>query len=134
VLPRRLGRGCREIAKHTGLTVCYSPRRMALLIEDDAPRAAFRAELRCWLREAVGDAWVDAIAVGDEAAFRAARDEADKNGWNVFGWMNTIGGSGYGAPLWPKEYGGLSGEPWMQMIIREELGRHRLPTFGVNIL
>src|SRR5437660_3191506 len=107
---------------------------MALLIEDDAPRAAFRAEFRSWLREAVGDAWFDAIEAGDEADFRAARDEADKRGWNVFEWMNTIGASGYGAPLWPKSYGGLSGEPWMQMVIRSELGRYRLPTFGVNIL
>jgi alkylation response protein AidB-like acyl-CoA dehydrogenase len=107
---------------------------MALRVDDDAPRAAFRSEFRSWLREAVGDAWVDAIEAGDEAAFRAARDEADKNGWNVFSWMNTIGGSGYGAPLWPKEYGGLSGEPWMLMVIREELQRYRLPTFGVNIL
>jgi alkylation response protein AidB-like acyl-CoA dehydrogenase len=105
-----------------------------LLIEDDEPRAAFRAQFRSWLREAVGDAWVDAIDGGGEDAFRAARDEADRKGWNVFEWMSTIGASGYGAPLWPKEYGGLSGEPWMQMVIREELGRYRLPTFGVNIL
>ena len=42
--------------------------------------------------------------------------------------------SGYGAPLWPKEYGGLSGEPWQQNVVREELARYRLPTVGVNIL
>ena len=42
--------------------------------------------------------------------------------------------SGYGAPLWPKEYGGLSGEPWQQNVVREELARYRLPTVGLNIL
>jgi len=36
--------------------------------------------------------------------------------------------------MWPKEYGGLSGEAWMQQIVREELGSNRLPTFGVNLL
>ena len=55
-------------------------------------------------------------------------------GWNFLSWMRTIGESGYGAPLWPKEYGGLSGEPWMLHVVREELGRHRLPLFGPNIL
>jgi alkylation response protein AidB-like acyl-CoA dehydrogenase len=86
------------------------------------------------LKQAVEPGWLEAIDAGDEEAYSQARAKAEANGWNVFSWMSTIGASGYGAPLWPKEYGGLSGEPWMQMIIREELGRYRLPTFGVNIL
>ena len=48
--------------------------------------------------------------------------------------MGTIGTSRFAAPLWPKEYGGLSAEAWTQQVIREELARHRLPTFGVNLL
>ena len=48
--------------------------------------------------------------------------------------MATIGESGFAAPLWPKEYGGLSGEPWTQQLVREELTRYRLPTVATNIL
>ena len=103
-------------------------------IEDTPERAAFREEFRSWLREAVGDAWVDAIDADDDEAFAAARTGAEANGWNPFGWMTTIGASGYGAPLWPKEYGGLSGEIWMQQVVREELNRYRLPTVAANIL
>ncbi|MEX0875641.1 MAG: acyl-CoA dehydrogenase family protein [Actinomycetota bacterium] len=106
---------------------------MTIQVEDDARRAAFRQEFRDWLLE-VQSAWVGAIDAGDEDAYKEARKAAEADGWNLFSWMHTIGSSGYGAPLWPKEYGGLSGEPWMQMIIREELGRYRFPSFSVNIL
>ena len=103
-------------------------------IEDTPERAAFRQDFRSWLREEVGDAWVDAIDAGDDEAFATARSQAEAGGWNPFSWMTTIGGSGYGAPLWPKEYGGLSGEVWMQQLVREELNRYRLPTVSANIL
>ncbi len=116
----------------SGLYVTLPP-NMALQVEDDARRSGFRAEFRTWLR-GNEPAWVEAIEVGDDDAYRAARKAAEKNGWNLFSWMKTIGESGYGAPLWPEEYGGLSGEPWMQMVIREELARYRFPSFSVNIL
>ncbi len=35
------------------------------------------------------------------------------SGWNFLTWMGTIGRTPYAAPLWPKEYGGLSGEAWI---------------------
>jgi alkylation response protein AidB-like acyl-CoA dehydrogenase len=78
--------------------------------------------------------WVDAIDAGDEAKFADVFARAQSNGWNFMSWTPVIGASGYGAPLWPKEHGGLSGESWMQTIVREELGRYRLPLFGPNIL
>jgi alkylation response protein AidB-like acyl-CoA dehydrogenase len=106
---------------------------MALSVEDDTRRATFRDEFRAWLRSVEPD-WTAAIDAGDDDAYRKARATAEANGWNLFSWMRTIGESGYGAPLWPREYGGLSGEPWMQMVIREELGRYRFPSFSVNIL
>ena len=34
----------------------------------------------------------------------------------------------------PKEFGGLSGEVWMQTVIRSELVRYRLPTVSINLL
>jgi alkylation response protein AidB-like acyl-CoA dehydrogenase len=98
-------------------------------IEDTPQRASFRAEFRQWLTGALPDGWTEAVESGDDDRLAAVRE-----GWDLGAWQRTIGGSGYGAPLWPKEYGGLSGEPWMQGIVREELGRHRLPTVSVNIL
>jgi alkylation response protein AidB-like acyl-CoA dehydrogenase len=100
-------------------------------IEDTPERAAFREDFRGWLREVLPKGWMEALDAGDDDAFEAARADGS---WNPFSWASTIGRSGYGAPLWPKEYGGLSGEPWMQQIVREELGRYRLPLFSVNIL
>lgn len=98
-------------------------------IEDTPERAAFREEFRSWLREALPAGWADAIESRDDEKLAKARE-----GWDFLGWSRVIGSSGYGAPLWPKEYGGLSGEPWMQQVVREELARYRLPTVGINIL
>ena len=56
------------------------------------------------------------------------------HGFNPFTWQGTIGRSPYAAPLWPKEYGGLSGEAWMQTVIRSELVHYRLPTVSINLL
>ena len=103
-------------------------------IEDTPERAVFREEFRGWLREVVQPGWMEAIDGGDEERFAAVHAEAQAAGFNFMSWTPIIGASGYGAPLWPKEYGGLSGETWMQSVIREELGRYRLPAFGVNIL
>jgi len=102
---------------------------MRWTIEDTPERAAFREQVRGWLRENLPDGWADAIENNDPDKL----DEARKH-WDFLGWSKTIGMSGYGAPLWPKEFGGLSGEPWMQNITREELARYRLPTVGLNIL
>ena len=55
-------------------------------------------------------------------------------GFNPFTWQGIIGRSPYAAPLWPKEYGGLSGEVWMQQVIRTELVQYRLPTVSINLL
>ncbi len=98
-------------------------------IEDTSERATFRSGFRDWLRTALPDGWYDAVEAGDDDRLQAVRQ-----GWDLLTWQRTIGASGYGAPLWPKEYGGLSGDPWMQQIVREELGRYRLPTVSMNLL
>jgi alkylation response protein AidB-like acyl-CoA dehydrogenase len=98
-------------------------------VEDTAERAAFRQEFRQWLASVLPAGWVAALEAEDDEAFAAAR-----HGFNPFTWMGVIGRTGYAAPLWPKEYGGLSGEAWMQQIVREELTAHRLPVFGINLL
>jgi len=98
-------------------------------IEDTPERAAFREQFRGWLREVLPAGWLEAVDGDDDAALAQVRTQ-----WDLGSWQKTIGGSGYGAPLWPKEYGGLSGEPWMQQIVREELTRYRLPSVSINIL
>ncbi|HET7405762.1 MAG TPA: acyl-CoA dehydrogenase family protein [Mycobacteriales bacterium] len=98
-------------------------------IEDTPERAAFREQFRGWLREVLPAGWLEAVDGDDDAALAQVRTQ-----WDLGSWQKTIGGSGYGAPLWPKEFGGLSGEPWMQQIVREELTRYRLPSVSINIL
>ncbi len=97
---------------------------------DDTPAmAVFRNDFRSWLRTQLKPGWTESIESGDDKSFAEI-----SAGFDFMGWMRVIGGSGYGAPLWPREYGGLSGESWMVQTIREELGRYRLPLFGVNLL
>jgi alkylation response protein AidB-like acyl-CoA dehydrogenase len=100
-------------------------------IEDTPEQAAYREEFREWLRQELPEGWMEAIEAGDDDRFEKVRSES---GWDFMSWMVAIGKTGYAAPLWPKEYGGLSGEVWMQQIVREELAQWRLPTFGINLL
>jgi alkylation response protein AidB-like acyl-CoA dehydrogenase len=100
-------------------------------IEDTPQQKAFREEFRTWLRETLPGGWADAVENGDDAEIERLRKE---QGFNPFVWQATIGRSPYAVPLWPKEYGGMSGEVWMQQIVRSELVRYRLPTVSVNLL
>ena len=99
--------------------------------EDTPEQLAFRAEFRGWLRDTLPDGWADAVEAGDDAGIERAKSAS---GFNPLWWMATIGKSPYAAPLWPKEYGGLSGESWMPQVIRSELVAHRLPTVSANLL
>lgn len=103
-------------------------------LEDTEAQALFRRGFKDWLGEVLQPGWIEAVESEDEAAFTEVFEAAQRQGWNPFAWTRVIGESGYGAPLWPREYGGLSGETWMLRIVREELIRYRLPTFGPNIL
>jgi alkylation response protein AidB-like acyl-CoA dehydrogenase len=102
---------------------------MRWVIEDTQERKEFREEVRGWLKSVLPAGWMEAADSKDDAALEKVRA-----GFDIMGWQKTIGTSGYGAPLWPKEYGGLSGEVWQQQIVREELAHYRLPTVGINIL
>ena len=100
-------------------------------IEDTPEQEAFRQEFRSWLAEALPAGWPEAVEAGDDAALEKVKASS---GFNPFAWQGTIGRSPFAAPLWPKEYGGLSGEVWMQQVIRSELVRYRLPTVAINLL
>lgn len=98
-------------------------------VEDTAERAAFRAGFRQWVARVLPQGWVEAVEFGDEKALEAARA-----GFDGIGWTALIGASGYAAPHWPAEHGGMSAEAWATQVVREELRRYRLPPFGLNIL
>src|SRR5579862_5882289 len=100
-------------------------------IEDTPEQLAFRQEFRQWLADALPEGWAAAVDAGDDTKLEAIKSSS---GFNPFSWQGTIGRSPYAAPLWPKDYGGLSGEVWMQQVIRSELVRHRLPTVSINLL
>ena len=99
--------------------------------KDTPEQAKFHEEFRDWLRQALPQGWVETVDDGDEIAIETLRAGS---GFNALTWNGTIGSSPYAAPLWPKEYGGMSGEPWMVRVIRSELVRYRLPTIAINLL
>ncbi len=103
-------------------------------IDDTPEQARFRSGFREWLATALPSDWIEAIDTGDDEAFAAARRKAESDGWNPFYWSSVIGASGYAAPLWPTEYGGLAAETWAVRVVREELERYRLPTIAANLL
>ena len=100
-------------------------------IEDTPEQLAFRAEFRSWLADTLPPGWMAAVDAGDDVAFEAAKSAG---AFTPFTWTATIGRSPYAAPLWPKEHGGLSGDPCMQQVVRSELVHYRLPTVAVNLL
>ncbi len=107
---------------------------MRWTIEDTAEQAEFRARMRAWLAEVLPADWVAAVDADDDEAHATARRAAEGAGWNPFVWTRQIGESGYAAPLWPSEYGGMSAPSWAVRVVREELERHRLPTVSINVL
>jgi alkylation response protein AidB-like acyl-CoA dehydrogenase len=104
---------------------------MRWTIEDTPERLEFRAGFRSWLRDNLPAGWMEAADAGDDDALDALKSAG---GFNPFTWQGAIGRSPYAAPLWPEAYGGLSGEVWMQQVIRSELVRYRLPTVSLNLL
>jgi alkylation response protein AidB-like acyl-CoA dehydrogenase len=104
---------------------------MRWTIEDTSEQQDFRAGFRSWLADNLPEGWMEAADGGDDDTLEKLKA---KSGFNPFSWQGTIGSSPYAAPLWPEEYGGLSGEVWMQQVIRTELVRYRLPTVSINLL
>jgi alkylation response protein AidB-like acyl-CoA dehydrogenase len=98
-------------------------------IEDTKEQAEFRTGFKAWLADNLPPGWMEACEAEDDEAWEGLRSQ-----WDSWEWNRKIGASGYAAPLWPKEYGGFGGENWSLNLVREELGRYRLPRFGVNIL
>ncbi len=100
-------------------------------IEDSGEQQEFRQEFRTWLADVLPAGWMEAVEAGDDDTLGELKAAS---GFNPFTWQSTIGRSPYAAPLWPTEYGGMSGEVWMQQVVRSELTHYRLPTVSINLL
>ena len=73
--------------------------------------------------------WVAAIDAGDAAALRKARGELD-----VARWWQRLGASGYVAPTWPREYGGLGADRATAIAVSRTLTRYRVPNFALGLI
>src|SRR5271154_4990211 len=73
-------------------------------VPGDADDVASRVET--FLRTELPPKWVSAIDAGDAESLRAARAALDEARW-----WRRLGETGYAAPTWPQEYGGLGGDP-----------------------
>ena len=84
-----------------------------IVVADTPEQAAFRKEVRSFLKENLPAGWMEAIDADDDSAYQNARAA-----WDMGSWMRLLGESGYVAPLLPKEYGGLGVGPIEQGIMR----------------
>jgi alkylation response protein AidB-like acyl-CoA dehydrogenase len=84
----------------------------------DAPEeAAFRKEVRTFIET---EAPKPAKGMSGEEALVANWDENQA-------WFKKLGGKGWIAPAWPKEYGGAGLSTMQQFVLNEELALHRVP-------
>jgi alkylation response protein AidB-like acyl-CoA dehydrogenase len=94
-----------------------------LFVRDTADGAAFRLEVRGWLRESLPAEWAHHVQLLDEPALR--------------GWHRRVHARGWVAPHWPREHGGMGATLEQQLILLEEFARagapYLLPT-GLNFL
>ena len=91
--------------------------------QDSAADAAFRTEVRDWLR-----ANLPRTLRGHTARLHPPE---------IMPWYKTLSKRGWIAPHWPTEYGGMGASLSQQIILQEEMARlsaPHLPTQGVNHL
>jgi alkylation response protein AidB-like acyl-CoA dehydrogenase len=92
-------------------------------LRDSPAEAAFRAELRAWLAEAVPRQPPPPDAHDWPA--RRARDTA---------WQRALFDAGYAGVNWPREVGGRGATPGEHLIFLEEAARAGAPDVGVNFV
>src|SRR4051794_40480941 len=89
-------------------------------LRETPEEAAFRAELRAWLQEALPRLG----AKPPETDWPARRDYEAR-------WQRMLFDAGYAGINWPREAGGLDASPTEHLIFLEECGRARAPEVGV---
>jgi alkylation response protein AidB-like acyl-CoA dehydrogenase len=86
---------------------------------------AFRDEVRSFLE----------TSYPDHLRSRASRDEVTKQ--DFLDWQKILYNRGWGAPAWPKEYGGTGWSSTQKYIFQEECARAEtlgVPPFGMSML
>ncbi len=86
---------------------------------------AFRDEVRKFLEE----------SYPESLRGKASRDEYEREDFLL--WQKTLYERGWGAPAWPKEYGGTGWTSIQRFIFQEECARAEtipIPPFGMNML
>jgi alkylation response protein AidB-like acyl-CoA dehydrogenase len=86
---------------------------------DTPEEAAFRAEVRAWLHDALPDGWFD-----DPDPHPRDPDQSEQlRRW----WQRQLYDAGWAGLTWPAEYGGRGGTMVQQVIFNEESARARAP-------
>jgi alkylation response protein AidB-like acyl-CoA dehydrogenase len=86
---------------------------------DTPAEAAFRDEVRAWLREHL---------TGEFAALGPGGGPADETGWDVrLEWEHILGADRWVGLSWPVEYGGRGADLSQQIIFNEEYARANAP-------
>ena len=86
---------------------------------------AFRQEVRTWLEN----------EYPAELRGKFSRDEYEKEDFLL--WQRTLFARGWGAPAWPKKYGGTGWTSVQKFIFQEECARAEtlpIPPFGMSML
>jgi hypothetical protein len=84
---------------------------------------AFRAELRAWLTQSLG-----------ELPSPPARDDWPARVRYDTDWQRRLFDAGYAGINWPKAYGGRDASPSEQLVFHEETTRAKAPYVGVNFV
>lgn len=92
-------------------------------LRETATEAAFRAELRAWLAEALTD--LPEPPAHDDWPAKRAYDTA---------WQRRLHDAGYAGIAWPKQYGGRGATPSEELIFLEETERAGAPYVGCNFV
>ncbi|MDA0366278.1 MAG: acyl-CoA dehydrogenase family protein [Chloroflexi bacterium] len=92
-------------------------------LKDSTDQAAFRDEVRAFIREHGAKAKMPAREDFESGWSREARDRQK-------GWREAIVDKGWVAPAWPKEYGGAGMSAVEQFILNEEFAENGLNNVG----
>src|SRR5918996_662589 len=92
---------------------------------DTPEEAAFRADVRAWLRATLTNAWFD----DPDPSPRDPTRSEELRRW----WQRELYDAGWVGLTWPTDYGGRGGTMVQQVIFNEECARARAPEpIGVN--
>src|SRR3990172_11797226 len=94
---------------------------------DNPAQAAFREEVRAFLREHLPDALRGGLALRaafDGRGYRERRNDSSN------AWRAALLARRWVAPAWPREHGGAGMSTLQQFVLNEEMARARAPRIG----